>query len=126
MTKLCVQDILVVSKSRCKKGDSSVRVLFDSGSQTTLVRNKFAEQAGWSYSKARYSLAGIGDKAKTIYGKLWNISLKDNKGKVHTTKSYGITSTLQEDQAFPAINEVAAQFPNIPKDAFSAQHSKPL
>ena len=126
MTKLCVQDVLVISKSRCKKGDDTARVLFDSGSQTTLVRNKFAEQAGWSYSKARYSLAGIGDKAKTIYGKLWNISLKDNKGKVHTTKAYGVTSILQEDWAFPAINEVAAQFPNIPKDVFLAQHSKPL
>ena len=56
MTKLCVQDVLVISKSRCKKGDNTARILFDSGSQTTLVRNKFAEQAGWSYSKARYSL----------------------------------------------------------------------
>ena len=41
--------------------------------------------------------------------------LKDNKGRVHTTKAYGVTSILQEDWAFPAINEVAAQFPNIPK-----------
>ena len=121
-----MQDVLVVSKSRCKKGDNFARVLFDFGSQTTLVRNKFAEQAGWSYSKARYSLAGIGDKAKIIYGKLWNISLKDNKGKVHTTKAYSVTSILKENWAFSAINEVAAQFPNIPKDVFLAQHSKPL
>ena len=69
MTKLCVQDVQVVSKSRCKKGDNSARVLFDAGSQTTLFRNKFAEQAGWSYSKARHSLTGIGDKEKTIHGK---------------------------------------------------------
>ena len=52
-----------------KKGDNFARVLFDSGPQTTLVRNMFTEQAGWSYSKARYSLAGIGDKAKIIYSK---------------------------------------------------------
>ena len=97
MTKLCVQDVPVISKSRCKKGDNTARILFDSGSQTTLVRNKFAEQAGWSYSKARYSLAGIGANAKTIYGKLWNISLKDNEGNVHITKAYGVTSILQED-----------------------------
>ena len=32
MTKLCVQDIPIVSKSRCKKGDNFARVLFDSGS----------------------------------------------------------------------------------------------
>ena len=126
MTKLCVQDVLIVSKLRCKRGDKFARIIFDSGSHTLLVRNKFAEQAGWTYSKARYSLAGIGDKAKIIYGKLWNISLKDNKGKVHTTKAYGVTTILQEDWAIPAMNEVVAQFPNVPKDAFSAQHSKPL
>ena len=94
-------------------GDITARILFDSGSQTT-------------YSKARYSLAGIGKKAKIICGKLWNISLKDNKGKVHTTKAYGVPSILQENWTFTAMNEVAAQFPNVPKDAFSAQHSKPL
>ena len=60
MTKLCVQYIPIISKSKCKKGDNSARILFDSGSQTILDRNKFAKQAGWSYSKARYSLAGIG------------------------------------------------------------------
>ena len=65
---------------RCKKGDITARILFDSGSQTTLVTNKFAEQAGWIYSNAQYSLSGIGASAKTIQGKLWNISLKDNEG----------------------------------------------
>ena len=62
-----------------KKGDITARILVDSGSQTTLVTNKFAEQAGWTYSKAKYSLAGIGKKAKVLCGKLWYISLKDNK-----------------------------------------------
>ena len=86
----------------------------------------FAVQAGWTYSRAKYSLAGIGKKAKVVCGKLWNISLKDNKGKVHTIKTYGVQSILQEDWAFPTMNEVAAQFPNIPKKTFSAQYSRPL
>ena len=86
MAKLCIQDVPVVSNSRPKKGEITARVLFDSGSQTTLVRNKFAEQAGWSYSKAQYSLAGIGSIAKTIYSKLWNISLIDNEVNTHITK----------------------------------------
>ena len=47
-------------------------------------------------------------------------------GKVHITKAYGVPSILQEDLAFSVINEVAAQFPNIPKEAFSAQYSRPL
>ena len=97
MTKLCVQDVPVVSNSRCKQGDITARLLFDSGSQTTLVRNKFAEQAGWSYSKAQYSLAGIGATAKTIHGKLWNISLIDNEGNAHITKGYGVTYILEEE-----------------------------
>ena len=63
---MCIKDVPVVSNSRCKKGDITARVLFDSGSQTTLARNKFAEQAGWSYSKAQYSLAGIGANTKKI------------------------------------------------------------
>ena len=108
MTKLYVQDVPVISNSRCKKGDITARVLFDLGSQTTLVRNKFAEQAGWTYSKAQYSLAGIGSTAKTVYGKLWNISLIDNEGNVHITKGYGFTFILQEDWALPAINDLAA------------------
>ena len=118
LTKLCVQDVTVISNPRSKKGDISARILFDSGSQTTLVTNKFAEQAGWSYSKAQYSLSGIGASAKTIQGKLWNISLKDNEGNVHVTKAYGVTSILEEDWVFPGVSDLADQFPNIPKDVF--------
>ena len=70
LTKLCVQDFTVISNPRCKRGVIIARILFDSGSQTTLVTNKFAEQAGWTYSKARYTLAGIGKKAKIVCGKL--------------------------------------------------------
>ena len=120
LTKLCVQDVTVISNPRSKKGDISARILFDSGSQTTLVTNKFAEQAGWSYSKAQYSLSGIGASAKTIQGKLWNISLKDNEGNVHVAKAYGVTSILEEDWVFPDIVDLADQFPNIPKDIFLA------
>ena len=45
---------------------------------------------------------------------------------MHITKGYGVTSILQEDWAFPAIDDLAAQFPNIPKDVFLAQSSRPL
>ena len=67
LSKLCVQDI---PASVASEPDRKVRVLFDLGSQTTLVRDKFAEQAGWSYTTAQYSLAGIGSKSRTIQGKL--------------------------------------------------------
>ena len=46
-SKLCVQDISVNTGSRYRKGNSrpvkNARVLFDLGSQTSLVRDKFAE-----------------------------------------------------------------------------------
>ena len=77
LVKLCVQDIPVICISESKKKTTNARVLFDLGSQTTLVRDQFAEQAGWSYTKAQYSLAGIGTSSKLIQGKLWNISLKN-------------------------------------------------
>ena len=105
---------------------TNARVLFDLGSQTTLVRDQFAEQAGWNYTKAQYSLAGIGTSSKVIQGKLWNITLKDREGKIHITKGYGVPSILQKDWSFPAIKEVAGQFPNIPAEVFSAQDSKQL
>ena len=41
-------------------------MLFDNGSQTNLGRYKFAESMGWSYTKASYSLAGIGTNEITI------------------------------------------------------------
>ena len=67
VSKLCVQDI---PASVASKPDRNARVLFDNGSQTTLVRDQFAEQAGWSYTKAQYTLAGIGSKSRLIHGKL--------------------------------------------------------
>ena len=70
MAILCIQDIPFISNFRCKRVNITARVLFDSGYQTILVRDKFAGQAGWSYSKAQYYLAGIGAGAKTIHSKL--------------------------------------------------------
>ena len=51
LAKLCVQDVPVICNLGSKIKVITARVLFDSGSQTTLVRNRFAEQLGWSYSK---------------------------------------------------------------------------
>merc|ERR1711895_210602 len=123
MSKLCVQDIPVSVDS---KFDKNARVLFDNGSQTTLVRDHFAEQAGWSYTKAQYTLAGIGNKSRLIQGKLWNVTLKDREGKMHVIQGYGVPSILQENWYFPAIKDVAGKFPNVPKEVFLAQESRPL
>ena len=126
MAKLCVQDVPVICSSDSGRKVATARILFDSGSQTTLVRDKFAEQAGWSYSKAQYSLAGIGTSSKTIQGKLWDITLKDSKDGIHLTKGYGVPSILQNNWSFPSIKELAGKFPNIPSEVFSAQASRPL
>ena len=104
---MCVQDIPAICSSGSDRKLTNARVLFDLGSQTTLVRDQFAERAGWHYTKAQYSLAGIGTSSKTIQGKLWNITLKDKEGKIHITKGYGVPSILQKDWSFPAIKEVA-------------------
>ena len=106
-----VQDVTVISNPRSKKRDISARILFDSGSQTTVVTNKFAEQAGWSYSKAQYSLSGIGASAKTIQGKLLNISLKDNEGNAHVAKAYSVTSILEKDWVFLTLVIWQINFP---------------
>merc|ERR1712101_57893 len=126
LVKLCVQDIPAIYSSGSDRKLTNARVLFDLGSQTTLVRDQFTERAGWHYTKAQYSLAGIGTSSKVIQGKLWNITLKDKEGKIHITKGYGVPSILQKNWSFPAIKEVAGQFPNIPKEVFLAQDSKQL
>ena len=123
---MCVQDIPASVSSKSDRKLINSRVLFDLGSQTILVRDQFTEQAGWSYTNAQYSLAGIGTNSRTIQGKLWNISLKDKEGKIHITKGYGVPSILQNDWYFPAIKEVAGQFPNVPKEVFLAQESRQL
>ncbi len=107
LIKLCVQDIPASVSTGSDRKLINARVLFDLGSQTTLVRDQFAEQAGWSYTNAQYSLAGIGTSSRTIQGKLWNISQKDKEGKIHITQGYGVPSILQNDWYFPAIKEVA-------------------
>merc|ERR1712177_137085 len=59
-------------------------------------------------------------------GKLWNIALKDREGKKHVTQGYGVPSILQDNWYFPAIKEMAGQFPNVPKEVFLAQESRQL
>ena len=105
--KLCIQDIPAIGNFEPDRKTANARVLFDIGSQTTLVRDQFAEQLGWSYTKAQYSLAGIGTSSKLIQGKLWNISLKDKDGKIHITKGYGVPSILKTNWSFPDIKEMA-------------------
>ena len=58
-------------------GNMCARVLFDNGSQTTLIRQKFVESMGWRYTKASYSLLSIGSNSQIIQGKLWDIKLRD-------------------------------------------------
>ena len=48
LVKLCVQDIPAISNFEPDRKTANARVLFDLGSQTTLVRDHFAEQLGWS------------------------------------------------------------------------------
>merc|ERR1712112_25454 len=88
IAKLCVQDI-AISKGK-SKANRTARVLFDLGSQATLVRYKFAELAGWSSTKADYTLAGIGASATLIKGRLWNVSLLDKNGGIRGVQGYGV------------------------------------
>ena len=55
--RLCAQDVSVNCNSKAKSDNLIAGVLFDNGSQTILVRDKFAESAGYNYTKALYSVA---------------------------------------------------------------------
>ena len=106
-------DIPVFSGSNIRGSNLSARVCIDGGSQTTLVRNQFAEDAGWSYSKADYSLASIGSSAKWIKDELWNISLKDNNDNVNIINFYGIHDIMLDNWPFASIMKLSKKIPCI-------------
>ena len=102
------------------------RVLFDNGSQTTLVRDRFANDMGWSYINNCFSLAGVGSMSNIIQGKLYDINILGADGSVYSVKGYGVSNILNKNWSYPALTYLSKFFPKIPVSVFSAQDSRPI
>ena len=66
------------------KANHDIQIVIDQ------VRDRFAESMSLSYTKALYSLAGIGSNSTTIQGKHWNLNLGDKFGVIQNIKDYGV------------------------------------
>ena len=75
-----------IELKRGPRGLITVRVLFDNGSEVTLVRNAFAKKAGYKWQPATYTLAGVGGQAQTYTDTNWSVVLQDNEGKTKVIK----------------------------------------
>ena len=69
-----MQDIEV---RRGPRGLITLRVLYDNGSEVTLIRNAFAKKARFKWQPATYTLVGVGGQAQTYsntnVGRLWSV-----------------------------------------------------
>ena len=86
------------------KGVITIWVLFDNGSEVTLVRNDFCIQAGFKLQPATYTLAGVGGQAQTNSatngGRLWSVLLQDNEGKTKVIEALGVSEILRHSWAW--------------------------
>ena len=86
-----MQDIEIKHGSQ---GVITVCVLFNNGSEVTLVRNKLCKRARFKFQPATYTLVGVGGKAQTFTAsngrKVWSVVLTNNKGKTKVIKALGV------------------------------------
>ena len=80
--------------AKCKE---EARVLFDNGSEVTLVSNHFARRNKLSSRKAPFTLAVMGSSPSCHSdGKLYSISLLDSSGRKVVIEAFGVDNILTE------------------------------
>ena len=82
------------------KSSAKACVMFDNGSEITLVSNFFARKNNLPYEQATYTLAVIGSKA-TSYdsnnnGKIYTVPLKDSNGEIVLVKAFAVERILED------------------------------
>ena len=109
-----MQDIEIKRRPR---GQMTVRVLFDNGSEVTLVRNAFAMKARFKWQPATYTLAGVGRQAQsysaTNGGRLWSVVLQDNESKTEGIEALGVPKILGDTVGQGSYRELAKRFPDV-------------
>ena len=75
--------------------NNMAQVMFDNGSEITLVSSVFATKNNVPYEEASYTLAGIGS-SPTMYnnGRIYNIPLLDSNQEIVLVKAFSVDSVL--------------------------------
>ena len=102
---LLIEDVNLTSRDK-------VRVFWDSGSTTALIRTDFAKAQGLNSIPVTYVLTTVGGAAKTFETDLFFLKLVDRKGNLHTIQAYGIDVISTELKSFDASG-VYRLFPGL-------------
>ena len=69
-----------------KNSSSKAPVMFNNGSEITLVSSFFTKRNNLPFKEATYTLAGVGSKATTYNsgenGRIYTVPLMDSNGKI--------------------------------------------
>ena len=77
--------------------NNKARVMFDNGSEITLVSNFFTKKNNLPFEEATYTLAGIGSNPTTYNnGKIYTIPLLDSNQEIIFIKAFSVDSILSE------------------------------
>ena len=81
-----------------KTSSSKARVMFDNGSEITLVSSFFAKKNNLPFKEATYTLAGVGSKATTYNsgenGRIYTVPLMDSNGEIVLVKAFSVDDIL--------------------------------
>ena len=88
---MSLQDIPVTNTNK------KAWVMFDNGSEITLVSSIFAKKNNLPFEQATYNLAGIWSNATTYNnGKIFIVPLVDSNGEVILVKAFSVDTNLTE------------------------------
>ena len=77
-----------------KNSSSKARVMFDNGSEITLVSSFFTKKNNLPFEEATYTLAGVGSKAITYNsgenGRIYTVPLMDSNGEIVSVKAFSL------------------------------------
>ena len=106
--------------------NNEAQVMFDNGSEITLVTNVFAKTNNLPFEEASYTLTGIGS-SPTMYndGRIYNISLLDSSQEIIFVKAFSVDSILSEKIEWEEVTFNKEDFPHLSKEVLQ-EAAKPL
>ena len=117
---MSLQDIPV------SNSNSKAHVIFDNGSEITLVSNHFARKNNLPFEQATYTLAGIGSNATTYdNGKIYTVPLVDSNSEIVLVKAFSVDSILVEKVGREEVMLNKEDFPHLSKEVLK-EAAKPL
>ena len=111
---MSLQDIPVHNSS------TKAHVMFDNGSEITLVSNFFARKNNLPFERATYTMAAMGSKPTTYdssnNGRIYTVPLVDSKGEIVLVKAHTVESILTEKTGRNQVKLNQNDFPHFSKE----------